>query len=193
MGAPARGRIARFVLGLSRGIDRLAGAVTMFFLVVLVTVVMVQVVARYVLFSPPAWTEEMARYAMIWAGLMGATLSFKRRFDPALVNRAPGVTERGPRAALIATVAGAFQGLVVLIYLLPILWHSFYGPNMNPERSFLMRHSRMTAETLGFPTLLVAVAVPLMVVFILIHLAARIFEPPEPVEQAVATDQVLKS
>lgn len=193
MVGPARGRIARLVLGLSRGIDRLAGAVTMFFLVVLVTVVMVQVVARYVLFSPPAWTEEMARYAMIWAGLMGATLSFKRRFDPALVNRAPGVTEKGPRAALMATVAGAFQGLVVLIYLLPILWHSFYGPNMNPERSFLMRHSRMTAETMGFPTLLVAVAVPLMVVFILIHLAARIFEPAEPVEQAVTTDQVLKS
>lgn len=192
MGAPARGKIARFVLGLSRGIDHLAGAVTMAFLVVLVTVVMVQVVARYVLFSPPAWTEEMARYAMIWAGLMGATLSFKRRFDPALVNRAPGVAEKGTRAALIAVLAGALQGLVVLIYLLPILWHSFFGPNMNPERSFLMRHSRMTAETMGFPTLLVAIAVPLMVVFILIHLAARIFEPAEEAEQATGTDEALK-
>jgi len=192
MGAPARGRIARAVLGLSRGIDHLAGAATMVFLVVLVTVVMVQVVARYILFSPPAWTEEMARYAMIWAGLMGATLSFKRRFDPALISRTPGTADRGPRAALIATAAGAFQGLVVLIYLLPILWHSFYGPNMNPERSFLMRHSRMTAETLGFPTLLVAVAVPLMVVFILIHLAARIFEPAEEAEQATVTDEALK-
>ena len=168
--------VGRIVLGLSRGIDRLAGAATMVFLVALVTAVMVQVVARYVLNSPPAWTEEMARYAMIWAGLMGATLSFKRRFDPALVNRGPGATAAtGPRAVLLATVAGIVQGLVVLIYLLPILWHSFYGPNMNPERSFLMRHSRMTAETLGFPTLLVAIAVPLMVVFILIHLAARAF------------------
>lgn len=192
MSGPARHPIPRFVLGLSRGIDHLAGAVTMMFLVVLVSVVMVQVVARYVLFSPPAWTEEMARYAMIWAGLMGATLSFKRRFDPALISRTPGTGAKGPRAMLIATAAGAFQGLVVMIYLLPILWHSFYGPNMNPERSFLMRHSRMTAETLGFPTILVAIAVPLMAIFILIHLAARVFEPAEEAEQAVATDEALK-
>ena len=182
------GPVGRFVLGLSRGIDRLAGAVTMVFLVALVGAVMVQVVARYLLNSPPPWTEEMARYAMIWAGLMGATLSFKRRFDPALVNRAPGAAATGPRAALIATVAGAFQGLVVMIYLLPILWHSFYGPNMNPERSFLVRHSRMTAETLGFPTLLVAIAVPLMAIFILIHLAARAFESADTAQNDDASD-----
>ena len=171
-----RGPVGRFVLGLSHGIDRLAGAATIFFLIALVGAVMVQVVARYVLNSPPPWTEEMARYAMIWAGLMGATLSFKRRFDPALFNHGTKTSPRSARGALIATAAGAFQGLVVMIYLLPILWHSFFGPNMNPDRSFLLRHSRMTAETLGFPTLLVAVAVPLMAVFILIHLAARICE-----------------
>ena len=182
------GPVGRFVLGLSRGIDRLAGAATMVFLVALVGAVMVQVVARYVLNSPPPWTEEMARYAMIWAGLMGATLSFKRRFDPALVNRTPGTAAKGPRAALIAAASGVFQGLVVMIYLLPILWHSFFGPNMNPERSFLLRHSRMTAETLGFPTLLVAIAVPLMAIFILIHLAARVFEPAESAETQDASD-----
>jgi len=185
------GPAGRFVLGLSRGIDRLAGATTMVFLVALVGAVMVQVVARYILNSPPPWTEEMARYAMIWAGLMGATLSFKRRFDPALVNREPRRTAKGPRAALLATMAGAVQGLVVMIYLLPILWHSFFGPNMNPERSFLTRHSRMTAETLGFPTLLVAIAVPLMAIFILIHLAARVFEDVEEVEPDVADDVLL--
>jgi len=189
MSSPA----GRFVLGLSRGIDRLAGAATMVFLVALVGAVMVQVVARYLLNSPPPWTEEMARYAMIWAGLMGATLSFKRRFDPALVNREPGTAATGPRAAMIATAAGAFQGLVVMIYLLPILWHSFFGPNMNHERSFLMRHSRMTAETLGFPTLLVAIAVPLMAIFILIHLAARAFESSEAPESKSVHDDALKS
>lgn len=187
------GPVGRIVLGLSRGIDRLAGAATMVFLVALVGAVMVQVVARYVLNSPPPWTEEMARYAMIWAGLMGATLSFKRRFDPALINREPGAAAKGPRAAMLAAVAGVFQGLVVMIYLLPILWHSFFGPNMNPERSFLMRHSRMTAETLGFPTLLVAIAVPLMVVFILIHLAARAFGDDAAAETKETGQDALRS
>ena len=175
------------VIGLSNGLDRLAGWAAMGFLVVLVVVVMIQVVARYVLNAPPAWTEEAARYAMIWAGLMGATLSFKRRFDPALFN-APGGTARG---AALAVVTGTIQALVVLIYLLPILWHSFYGPNMNPERSFLLRHSRMTAETLDFPTVLVAVAVPLMVVFILIHLAARLLGDPGPVDPDAPPDDMV--
>ncbi len=93
----------------------------------------------------------------------------------------------------LAAVAGVFQGLVVMIYLLPILWHSFFGPNMNPERSFLMRHSRMTAETLGFPTLLVAIAIPLMVVFILIHLAARAFGDDAAAETKETGQDALRS
>ncbi|MBK5926365.1 TRAP transporter small permease [Rhodobaculum claviforme] len=160
------------VIALSNGLDRLAGWAAMGFLVVLVVVVMIQVIARYVLNAPPAWTEEAARYAMIWAGLMGATLSFKRRFDPALFN-GPKTATGTARGAALAVATGAVQALVVLVYLLPILWHSFYGPGMNPARSFLLRHSRMTAEAMDFSTVLVAVAVPLMAVFILIHLAAR--------------------
>lgn len=176
------------VFALSNGIDRLAGAAAMVFLVALVVVVMIQVLARYVLEAPPAWTEELARYAMIWAGLMGATLSFKRRFDPALFS---GPSARKSDASpVIAVAAGAVQSVVVLIYLLPILWHSFYGPNMNPERSFLVRHSRMTAQTLDFPTILVAVAVPLMIVFILIHLAARLLGDPGPEDEAAPADSM---
>lgn len=176
----------RILIALSRGIDRLASALSMLFLVTLVGAVMTQVVARYLLNSPPAWTEELARYAMIWAGLMGATLSFKRRFDPALISAAKD------RPALFSAVTGGIQALAVLIYLLPILWFSFFGPNMNPDRSFLLRHSRMTAETLGFPTVMVAVAVPLMVVFILIHLLARPFETPVSEPEVVAPDLVPK-
>lgn len=158
----------------------------MAFLVALVVVVMIQVLARYVLHAPPAWTEELARYAMIWAGLTGATLSFKRRFDPALFS---GPSSRKSNVSpLVAAAAGAVQGVVVLIYLLPILWHSFYGPNMNPERSFLMRHSRMTAQTLDFPTIIVAIAVPLMIVFVLIHLAARLLGDTGPDEEAQPAD-----
>ena len=31
----------------------------------------IQVVARYVFSEPPGWTEEGARYAMVWSGLLG--------------------------------------------------------------------------------------------------------------------------
>jgi len=92
---------------------------------------------------------------------------------------------------LVAVAAGTIQALVVLIYLLPILWHSFYGPGMNPERSFLLRHARMTAQTLDFPTILVAVSVPLMIVFVLIHLAARLLGDPGPRGELAPEDEMV--
>lgn len=159
--------LGKAVIATSDALDRVARTLTVTFLCVLVVAVMIQVVARYVFASPPAWTEELARYAMIWAGLMGATMSFKRRFDPAMFQ------DPRPRLAALAVGAAVMQSLVVLVYLLPILWHSVYGPGMNAERGFLLRHARMTASTLDVPTLVVAIAVPLMVVVVLVHLAAR--------------------
>jgi len=157
----------RGIVRLSDGLDRIMRLATMGFLIALVSVVILQVVARYVFASPPAWTEEIARYAMIWAGLLGATMSFKRGFDPALF----GDFRSGNRFVLFAAKLG--RSLPVLIYLLPILLFCFIGANMTVERSFLVRHSRSMADAFDFPTLLVAIAVPIMIVTILIHLAAQ--------------------
>ena len=151
----------------SRALDRAASAGAVMALVVLVGAVMLQVVARYAFRSPPPWTEELARYAMIWAGLLGATMSFKRRFDPALFSNPGG------RSPALAAAAGLVQSGVVLIYLTPILWHCFYGPGMNPARGFLLRHARTSADAMDFSTLWVAVAVPIMVMLVLVHLVAR--------------------
>ena len=173
---PARAA-GRAAVAVSDALDRVAEVAAVAALVVLVAAVMTQVVARYVLFSPPTWTEELARYAMIWAGLLGATLSFKRRFDPALFEGGAGM------GTLRAAAAGALQSVVVLIYLAPILWHCVYGPGMNPARGFLVRHGRTTAESMDFSTLWVAVAVPTMVLLVLVHLVARWFgdaRPPRP-------------
>jgi len=128
--------------------------------------VLLQVVARYAFASPPSWTEELARYAMIWAGLIGATMSFKRRFDPALIGELP-------KTPILSWVASIMQSAVVLIYLLPILWYCVFGPNMNLARGFLTRHSRTTAEAMDFSTIYVAIAVPIMICVVLIHLCAR--------------------
>ncbi|KZX98863.1 MULTISPECIES: TRAP transporter small permease [unclassified Sulfitobacter] len=148
-------------------LDKVAMVLSGIAIVVLVGAVILQVVARYVFSQPPAYTEELARYAMIWAGLIGASMSFKRRFDPALFN---GIN-RGP--VWIKIGARLIKSVVVLIYLLPILWYVFFGPGMNPARGFLLRHSRTMADALPFSTVWVAIAVPLMIVFILVHLVAR--------------------
>ncbi len=159
--------LRRGIVRLSDGLDHVMRWATIGFLVVLVCVVILQVVARYLFASPPAWTEEIARYAMIWAGLLGATMSFKRGFDPALF----GEFHSANRFVRLAARLG--RSLPVLVYLLPILLFCFIGANMTVERSFLVRHSRTLADAFAFPTLLVAVAVPIMIVTILVHLAAQ--------------------
>ncbi len=158
---------ARVVTWFSLWLDRVASVAAVTALAVLVGSVSLQVVARYVFSSPPTWTEELARYAMIWAGLIGATMSFRGRFDPALFN---GIST-GP--IWLIWGAAVLRSVVVLMYLLPILWFSFYGPGMNMARSFLVRHSRTMADALPFSTFWVAIAVPIMCILILIHLVAR--------------------
>lgn len=48
-------------------------------LVLMVVAVSWQVVSRYLLGSPSGWTEELARFLLIWIGLFGGTLAYQRR------------------------------------------------------------------------------------------------------------------
>ncbi len=171
------------ILLLSDRLDRGIRWVTMTFLVLLVGLVVLQVVARYLFASPPAWTEEMARYAMIWSGLLGATMSFKRRFDPALFD---GLAPSSRGLALIMRIARA---LPVLVWLVPILVFCFVGANLSVERSFLVRQTRMTMDAFDAPMILVGIAVPIMIVTILIHLMARwCVSPDDPPGEAGGLD-----
>jgi hypothetical protein len=92
-------------------------------------------------------------------------MSFKRRFDPSMFS--------GAKQGFVAAIARAFESLVVLAYLLPILWFCIYGPGSNFARGFLLRSFRTSTEALEISKLWIAIAVPLMIVIILIHLAAR--------------------
>lgn len=108
---------------LARTLDRLSSALAHFALILacggillLVVTMMVQVVARYLLSSPLAWTEELARYAMVWAGLLGATAAYQRRADPVLLSRTslPAMLRRP--AQWLELVAVTAFALSVLIY-----------------------------------------------------------------------------
>lgn len=49
-------------------------ALMVVFFVLLVGAVFLQVVARYIFSAPPFWTEELARYLLIWITFVGAAL-----------------------------------------------------------------------------------------------------------------------
>ncbi len=55
-----------------KGIDRLLAGLTITVMAMLVVCVVWQVFSRYVLAKPSTLTDEIARFSMIWVGLLGA-------------------------------------------------------------------------------------------------------------------------
>lgn len=163
------------IRSLARGLDRVSASLNTLALwaAVLAVLVMVyaagwQVIARYVLSDPPIWTEELARRAMVWAGMLGASAAFRSGADPVLF---PNMT------ALRGGVGGALaliRALGVLIFAGPVLWYCLFGPNMNLSRGFLGRSLGRSAEMLDIPMIWFTSAVPLALALILLHLFARL-------------------
>lgn len=125
-----------------------------------------QVIARYALDSPPVWTEELARRAMVWAGMLGASCAFRARSDPTLF---PAMRDRrgGPGMALALIRAAG-----VLAFAVPVIWFSLFGPRMDPGRGFLGRSLGRQAEMLDVPMIWFTAAVPLAFALVLVHLLA---------------------
>ena len=130
--------------------------------------VMLQIIARYVFSAPPIWTEDVARYAMVWTGLLGATLSFKTRSDAVLMQSV------FPKPSHILSALGeAIQSAAVLIFVLPVVYFCFVGLRGGFAKGYLARQSGLTADTLGIPMVWISVSVPLAMIIILLHLTAR--------------------
>ena len=160
------------IVALSAGIDRVCLLLAKAALVGMVGVIMVQVVSRYGLRQPPVWTEELARYLMVWGGLLGATAAFRRATDPAVVRADENARDRRARLAKLAIA------ITAVIFVVPILYFSLFGAGMDPARSFLMRMSARTSPGLGLNLAFIAAAIPTMCVVILIHAAARVLDGP---------------
>lgn len=164
--------IGRAIVATSNAVDRVCLTLAKAALVGMVAAIAIQIVARYGLRSPPSWTEELARYLMVWGGLLGASAAFRRSIDPAVTQR----PETG--AGWSVQFARVMLGLCVLVFLLPILYYSFFGPGFNPARSFLMRNFARASSGLGMNLIFIAAAIPTFCVVVIIHLAARLVGGP---------------
>jgi TRAP-type C4-dicarboxylate transport system permease small subunit len=61
-----------------RSIRKATEAVIVALFAVLVSVVFLQVIARYVFNQPPAWSEELARYLQVWIILLASPLCIRK-------------------------------------------------------------------------------------------------------------------
>lgn len=60
-------------------LDRILAIVLPTLLAVLVAAIVWQVVSRYLLADPSSFTEELARFVLIWVSLLGASYAFRLR------------------------------------------------------------------------------------------------------------------
>lgn len=127
-----------------------------------------QVFARYLLDAPPVWTEELARRAMVWAGMLGASCAFRMNADPTLF---PGMRQITGRAGMVLALIRAAG---VLAFAVPVIWYSLFGPRMNLARGFMGRSMDRQAEMLDVAMIWFTAAVPLAFCLILLHLLADI-------------------
>ncbi|MBM6593629.1 TRAP transporter small permease [Microvirga pudoricolor] len=159
--------LGRQIVALSGALDRICRDAAMACLVLMVALIAIQVVARYGLSDPPGWTEEGARYAMVWSGFLGTTLAFRRGADPTLTSRA--LFSSGPWQGLgFALRAGA-----VGLFLGPVWYVSVFGPGMDPARGFLARTAVRSTESLGIPLIGFTLALPVAITVIFIHLLSQ--------------------
>lgn len=155
----------------SAKVDRACLLIAKIALIGMFLTILLQIWARYGFDYPFSWTEELARYLMVWAGLLGATCAFKRRLDPTIVPADP--EDAGISRKVMLT-------LTILIFLTPILYYSFFGPNMNFERGFLWRSSNRLSQGMGVNMALVGCIVPLSCAVLMLHLAALLTQRKAP-------------
>ena len=160
--------MAHVIVALSNGLHRIARIAAVVALSVMFATVMIQVLTRYGFSAPPIWTEDVARYMMVWMGLLGATLSFKTRSDAVLLQ---SVFPAPP--AVLGVTAEAIHSLAILTFTLPVVYFCFVGLRGGFAKGYLARQAGLTADTLGIQMVWIAAAVPLALIIILIHLAAR--------------------
>lgn len=101
--------------GLRLGLDRGLRHTIALLLAGMVLNVVWQVFTRFVLQTPSSYTEELARYTMIWLGLLGAAYCAGRRTHLAL-DLLPGVLHGDRRRALAVVIDG-----IILLFSLTVL------------------------------------------------------------------------
>jgi TRAP-type C4-dicarboxylate transport system permease small subunit len=123
----------RLINGFDRAFTYAVGTVCVVLFVIMIVSVFGQVIMRYVFASPLSWSEELARYAMVWQAMLASALCMQRGLHLSLlqVDVLPG------RLQTVARYAGTVTAAVLLAFL---FWHAL---------DLASRSARQTTPGLG--------------------------------------------
>lgn len=150
-------------------IRRLAGVAFGLMLLIM----LFQVAARYIFASPPVGSEELARWLMVWGGLMGATVAFHTHADPAMV-KPPLHSLTRQKLQAVARLIAAFG------FFLPVTWYSW---------PFVIRQMSQPSEGMQISTAWMVSALPVASVVICLHALAGLGAVWSPRILAAETDK----
>jgi len=139
--------------GVKRALDRVLGGLLGTFMGLLVLDVLWQVFTRFVLSNPSQFTDELARYLLIWVGMLGAAYGVGQRMHLAIDLLPQKLTGRA------RSVLGLGIEVVVLTFALAVL---------------VVGGARLVALTLVLRQTSAAMEIPLAVVYSVLPLSGVI-------------------
>lgn len=96
-------------------IDHYLGFVLIGLMALMALDVLWGVLTRYLLASQADWTEELARFLLIWIGILGAAYASGRRMHLSIDLLLPSLQDKGRRRLLI------FINVVILLFALSVM------------------------------------------------------------------------
>lgn len=157
-------------------LERAAAAVASAALGLALAVMVAQIVCRFGLNSSLAWSEELARYALVWSAMVGAAVAYRRGEHIAVTTLAERLSPRtlGFLSGTVHVIVGAFS-----LFLL-------YQSAMLTMRTFARHQTSVALQLeLGWIYLAVPVGAALMALAALEGLLSRRLIPTEPTAEAV--------
>jgi TRAP-type C4-dicarboxylate transport system permease small subunit len=157
-------------------VDKALRALLVILVVGLVSSVSWQVFSRYLLEDPSPWTEELARFLLIWIGMLGASYAFREKAHLGL-ELLPEKLEGVPAAVL-----RYFTLAVVALFAITVLIAG--GSNLVS----LTWELRQYSAVLGLPIAWVYSVIPLTGVLIVFYCIIEALEPED--NEPIATLEV---
>ena len=127
---------------------------------VMVVVVAAQVFCRYVLNHSLFWSEELARYLLVWLTFLGATVAYHRRVHPSIDILQARVAPAGARAMTVA-------GYLVALFFFGVL--TVYGLQF----AYFVR--AQISPALQIPKWTILVVLPLSGLILCLHTCAFLY------------------
>jgi len=143
------------------GFERLVKIVMILLLSGMVCLIFAQVLFRYLLNHPLAWTEELSRHFMIWAAFLGAAIAYRKKAHL-------GVD------ALVLQFSPRWQGVMVwFVHLVSIMFAGFlvyYGI------AIVKKTMHQLSSALGIPMGYIYASIPVGAAILLLFAVEKLLE-----------------